>query len=118
MLIGAWWPAPPTQPADAVGFWFGHQQAKKEAKQREAEDVNYLITLLGQRNSGYTAEDMLARLRLGRKRLLDVANHCRAKSEANKSVAKAVVDLRARLASIAKSGNDEIDKILKIMKTS
>lgn len=70
MLIGAWWPAPPTQPADAVGFWFGHQQAKQE----EAEYIRNLATLLGQNNSGQTAEDMLTRLTLGRNRLLDVAH--------------------------------------------
>lgn len=108
-LIGLWWPAPPTQPAAAVDFWSGHM----EAKQREADGINNLITLLGQRNSGHTAEDMLTRLRLGRKRLLDVANQCRAKSEANKNVAKAIDDLRTRLTSIANSGNDDIDKILK-----
>jgi len=59
MLIGLWWPAPPTQPAAAVGFWSGH----KDTKQREAEGINNLITLLGQRNSGHTADDMLTRLR-------------------------------------------------------
>lgn len=109
ILIGLWWPAPPTQPAAAIGFW----SAQMEVKQREAEGVNNRITLLGQRNGGHTAEDMLTRLRLGRKHLLDIANQCRAKSEANKAVAKAIDDLRASLTSIAKSGNDEIGKILK-----
>lgn len=83
MLIGAWWPAPPIGPAAAVDFWSGHMNVK----QREAEEVNNVATWLGEHNSGHTAEDMLTRLALGKNRLLDVAHHCRSKSEANDSVA-------------------------------
>lgn len=109
MLIGAWWPSPPIESAAAVDFWSGHMSVKQE----EAEEVNKLATWLGERNSGNTSEDMLNRLALGRNRLLDVAHHCRTKSEANDSVVKAVNHLREMLKGIAKWGNEEIDKILK-----
>lgn len=54
----------------------------------------------------------MTRLAIGERRLLDVAVHCRRKSEANKSVADAVTQLRTTLRGIATSGNDEIQEIL------
>lgn len=109
VLIGGWWAARPTGPEQAVTFWREHM----ETKQQEAQRLDALISWLRQHNSGNTFEDMLVRLRLGRNHLIDVAERCDAKSKANQTVADALNGLRDRLSSIAKSGNDEIDKILK-----
>ena len=109
VLIGGWWAARPTGPEQAVTFWREHM----ETKQQEAQSLDALISWLRQHNSGNTFEDMLVRLRLGRNHLIDVAERCDAKSKANQTVADALNGLRDRLSSIAKSGNDEIDKILK-----
>lgn len=109
LLIGTWWPAAPDQPTAAVNHWFQHSATK----QQEAQELDKLITLVSDHNSGRTADDMVARLRLGKKRLLDIAHQCRAKSEANKSVANAENHLRDRLKAIADDGNHKIDQILK-----
>jgi hypothetical protein len=44
-------------------------------------------TQFGSRNHGRTAEDMLERFRVGKERLLDAQDHCRAKSSASRAVA-------------------------------
>jgi len=69
-------------------------------------------TQFGSRNHGRTAEDMLERFRVGKERLLDAHEHCRAKSSASGAVADAVTELRSRLRGIASQGNQAIRDIL------
>lgn len=69
-------------------------------------------TQFGSRNHGRTAEDMLERFRVGKERLLDAQEHCRAKSSASGAVADAVTELRSRLRGIASQGNQAIRDIL------
>lgn len=106
-LVGASWPAPPTEPTREVSFWSGHADVKGQ----EASELDKVLTFFGQNNSGHTADDMIAKLRTGIKRLRKVRDDCHAKSTANGRVADAVNHLRDRLTEIARQGNQEIDDI-------
>lgn len=108
LLVGAWWPAPPNEPTAGKTYWSDHADVKK----REAEHVQHHRTQFGSRNHGHTAEDMLERFRIGKERLLDAEEHCRAKSSASRDVADAVIELRGRLTGIASAGNKTIRDIL------
>lgn len=108
LLVGAWWPAPPTQLIAAVTHWLEQSRIKD---QERLELRNQRIQL-GKTNRGHTAEDMMTRLAIGEQRLMDIAEHCLCKSEANKNVADAVEQLRTNLRGIARSGNDAIQQIL------
>ncbi|MEB3071844.1 hypothetical protein K5L39_21955, partial [Mycolicibacter sp. MYC017] len=107
-LVGVWWPSPPSQLEVAVTFWSDHA----DVKDQEASEVDKALTFFGKNNSGHTADDMLAKLRTGMKRLLKVRDDCRAKSTANSRVADAVRHLRDRLTEIANDGNKQINDIL------
>ena len=107
-LVGAWWPAPPTEPVNGVQHWSDHSTAKE----REAVELQAYTNGLGARNSGQTTEDELTRLRLGYHRLTNAAEHCRSKSAASGSVANAVTDLRRDLTKIAEEYNPKIDALV------
>lgn len=108
LLVGAWWPAAPSEPAAGRNYW----SDQADVKGREAEHVQNHRTQFGSRNHGRTAEDMLERFRVGKERLLDAQEHCRAKSSASGAVADAVTELRSRLRGIASQGNQAIRDIL------
>ncbi|BBX24574.1 hypothetical protein MTER_39850 [Mycolicibacter terrae] len=108
LLVGAWWPAPPSEPTAGKMYW----SDQADVKGREAEHVQNQRTQFGSRNHGRTAEDMVERFRVGKERLLDAQEHCRAKSSASGAVADAVTELRSRLSGIASQGNQAIRDIL------
>ncbi|WP_240316775.1 hypothetical protein, partial [Mycobacterium persicum] len=107
LLVGAWWPARPDAPQAGVSYW---NQAG-EIKSQEASDLRNARSQLVV-NKGKTADDLLERYWRGEQRMATIAHRCRVKSEQNDRVADAVNNLRDRLSEIAKSGNDEIDRIL------
>ncbi len=92
LLVGAWWPALPTQLEEAAAYWQQHSQVKNQERQQIRNDR----LKFGKSNTGHTAEDMMTRLAIGERRLLDVAAHCQRKSEANKRLFRIGVRLRAR----------------------
>ncbi len=63
-LVGASWPAAPTQPTLGISFWTDHA----DVKEREAGELDKVLTFFGENNRGHTAEDMIAKLRTGIKR--------------------------------------------------
>lgn len=93
LLVGAWWPGAPDKPTEGITHWTDHADVKK----REAEHVQAHRQQFGSRNHGRTAADMMERFRIGRERLLDAEEHCRAKSSASRKVADAVTELRTQL---------------------
>ncbi|BBY33754.1 hypothetical protein BST33_12040 [Mycolicibacter minnesotensis] len=107
-LVGEWWPAPPTGPTSGVGYWSDHSSAKEH----EAVELQAFTDGVSARNSGQTTEDELMRLRTGYNRLANAAEHCRSKSTASDSVAKAVDELRTRLRNIADQYNPRIDELV------
>lgn len=107
-LVGTSWPAPPFEPARAIDFWSRHA----DVKEKEAAELDKILTFFGQNNRGHTADDMIAKLRTGIKRLRKIRDDCRAKSTASSRVADAVNHLRDRLTEIANQGNKEINDIL------
>ena len=107
-LVGAWWPAPPTEPTSG----FQHWSDQSSAKEREAVELQAFTDGVSARNSGQTTEDELMRLRVGYNRLANAAEHCRSKSTASTSVANAVDELRTRLRNIADRYNPKIDELI------
>lgn len=107
-LVGAWWPAPPTEPNSGVQHW----SDQSSAKEREAVELQAFTDGVSARNSGQTTEDELMRLRIGYNRLANASEHCRSKSTASRSVANAVDELRRNLTNIADRYNPKIDELV------
>ncbi|WP_172836647.1 hypothetical protein, partial [Mycobacterium kansasii] len=88
----------------------GQRQAG-QFKRNEASDLHNARSQLGV-NQGRTAEDLLGRYWRGEQRLTTIASQCEVKSAQSDLVADAVNHLRDQLSEIARSGNDEIERIL------
>jgi len=107
-LVGAWWPAPPAEPTGGIQYW----SDQSSAKEHEAVELQAFTDGVSARNSGQTTEDELMRLRTGYNRLANAAEHCRSKSTASDSVAKAVDELRRKLTNITNQYNPKIDDLV------
>lgn len=107
-LVGAWWPGAPAAPQQGVEHWSIHSGSKEN----EAIELREFTNGVSARNSGKTTEDELIRLRVGYNRLANAAEHCRSKSTACDSVAKAVNELRESLKQIADQYNPRIDELV------
>lgn len=75
LLVGAWWPAPPTWVEAAIACWLQQSQVKDQERLKIRSDR----LEFEKSNQGHTAEDMMTRLAGGERRLLDAAVHCRRK---------------------------------------
>ncbi|QUR67916.1 DUF5631 domain-containing protein [Mycobacterium spongiae] len=106
-LVGAWWPARPDAPTSGVGYWRQMSQLKRNEAANLRDERSRLAV-----NQGRTAEDLMERYLRGEQRLATIAEQCEVKSEQSDRVADAVNHLRDQLTDIARSGNEDIDRIL------
>lgn len=108
LLIGPWWPAPPTALRAAAQYW---NYAFEQQEQYSQDLRNQRATLLAH-NEGHTADDLAGRYYQGEQFHLDLAEKYRDKAAALDRCANEVDSLRSKLAAKAAAGNKEIDDIL------
>ncbi|MCX8559227.1 DUF5632 domain-containing protein [Mycolicibacterium mucogenicum] len=107
LLVGPWWPAPPTALQSAAQHWTGQGEALSNA----ATDVKNLATQLGV-NQGATADDVIGKHNTLENKVRNAGLDSLSKSRETEKVASAIDGLRTRLTGIAARGNTKIDNIL------